>query len=214
MPLSKLDYIPGDYDAVSSQAMDDIPINNTWYHFSVDGFKHAMSDLVLVSDGDTLVLGTDYELATDTNYTSEESGQSGKTVYAMWRIINDVYEGLTMTVSGNNFGAYISNEVIENRHGYVQLESTVQNPTGSQAYALPVLSADIDKIINIVIRYYNAPSGEYIFFSPFSSAYGTIYTGATYVTLDLIWSGIASDLAPDEVASTDPILVTVYVKES
>lgn len=113
MPATKLDYVPGAYEALTSETLDDTPVNNTWYHFNLDGWPLAMSDIVLVSDGDTLVLGTDYELAADAGYTSEEVSQSGKTVYAMWRIINASYEGLAVIMSGNNFGSYVSNEAMK-----------------------------------------------------------------------------------------------------
>lgn len=109
MAVAKLDYIPGDFEGLTDEPLDDSPVLNTWYHFTINGWSHVFSDIVL-KQGGTPLPGAAYELEIDTKYTEREVSESGKTIYGLWRIVDGTYDEIATTISGNNFASYVSNE--------------------------------------------------------------------------------------------------------
>lgn len=114
MALTRLNYEPGVFEAATDETLDDSPVLNTWYNFSIDEWKHVFSDIVL-KQGGTAIPTSAYELSIDTKYTDREAGESGKTLYAQWRIVDNTYAGITTTISGNNFGTYVDNETVKSK---------------------------------------------------------------------------------------------------
>jgi len=113
MAITKFNYVPGAYEAITDEPLDDSPVLNTWYYFEINGWSHVISDVVL-KQGGTPLPGTAYELTVDTKYTNLENGESGKTLYGLWRIVDGTYDLIATTVSGNNFGSYVDNEAMLN----------------------------------------------------------------------------------------------------
>lgn len=115
MALTRFNYQPGQFEACTDETLTPAsPVLNTWYNFEIGDWKHAISDVVLKQSGSPIPESA-YELAIDTKYTTREAGESGKTVYAKWRIVNATYDEIATTVSGNNFGTYIDNAKLDSR---------------------------------------------------------------------------------------------------
>jgi len=112
MAITQYNYSPGVYEAITDEALDDSPVLNTWYYFAVDGWDHTISNVVL-KQGGSAIPESAYELTIDQKYTDSEENESAKTLYAMWRIVDDSYDLIATTVSGNNFGSYVDNENIK-----------------------------------------------------------------------------------------------------
>lgn len=115
MALTRFNYQPGQYETCTDETLVPAsPVLNTWYNFEIGDWKHAISDVVLKQGG--LAIPTSaYELAIDTKYTAREVGESDKTIYAKWRIVDATYDEIATTVSGNNFGTYIDNAKLDSR---------------------------------------------------------------------------------------------------
>jgi hypothetical protein len=121
MAITQYNYSPDTYEAITDEALDDSPVLNTWYYFEIDGWKHTISDVVLKQAGVELPTSA-YELTIDQKYTDSEENESGKTLYAMWRIVDGSYDLIATTVSGNNFGSYVDNETIAGKLDTLQTE--------------------------------------------------------------------------------------------
>lgn len=115
MALTRLNYAPGQYETCTNEVLiPSSPVLNTWYHFEIGDWKHLLSDIVLKQGGSAIPAAA-FELAEDTKYTAREVTESGKTIYAKWRIVDTDYDAIATTVSGNNFGSYIDNEKLDSR---------------------------------------------------------------------------------------------------
>ena len=139
MAVIKLDYIPGSYEAITDEPLDDTPVLNTWYHFTIDGWSHAMSDIVL-KQGGSVVPTSAYELTIDEKYKAREVSESGKTLYGLWRIVDGTYDAIATTISGNNFASYVSNENVQ-----AQIDAI---PTPTQSDWAETNTADVTYIKN------------------------------------------------------------------
>jgi hypothetical protein len=114
--IDKRNYIQGDTETITDQDIGTFSLNVESY-VSLDGyFKFLIGDVVikLKSTSAVLVLGSDYELITDTRYTNKEAetGGTGKDVFSQIKIINATYAGVDLTFSGSNFGTYTDNEAV------------------------------------------------------------------------------------------------------
>jgi hypothetical protein len=115
MALTRFNYQPGQYETCTDETLVPAsPVLNTWYNFEIGQWKYALADVVLKQSGVAIPTSA-YELAIDTKYTTKEAGESGKTVYSKWRIVNATYDEIATTVSGNNFGTYIDNAKLDSR---------------------------------------------------------------------------------------------------
>jgi hypothetical protein len=119
MAVTKLNYVPGASETLTNEPLDDLPVLNTWYYFAIDGWSHVMSDIVLKQSGSPIP-GTAYELTIDDKYTDLEADESGKTLYAMWRIVDGTYDLIATTLSGSNFGTYVDNERVQAKLDLIQ----------------------------------------------------------------------------------------------
>ena len=109
---TKYDIQPGTFESISGDEIGTF-ILNEWKHFKLDGeFKFLVSDVV-IKQGAATVPGSAYELATDSNATSQEVGLTNKTLYGMIRITNIAYVGSVLNFTGSNFGTYVSNESVK-----------------------------------------------------------------------------------------------------
>jgi len=106
---SQLDIKPGTFETISNQEIGTF-ILNEWTHIKLDGFNRFLMSNIVLKDGAAVIPGSAYELATDSAATSQESGLTGQTLYGQIRITNVAYVGVTLNISGNNFGTYVSNE--------------------------------------------------------------------------------------------------------
>lgn len=100
---------PNIKESISNQEIGSFALN-AWQYFELDAYyPFLMSDIVLKS-GTTVISPSAYELAQDNDATAQEVGLSGKTLYGMMRVTNVSYTGITLNISGNNFGTYVSNQ--------------------------------------------------------------------------------------------------------
>ena len=137
MAVTKLDYIPGSYEAITDEPLDDTPVLNTWYHFTIEGWSHAMSDIAL-KQGGSVIPTSAYELTIDTKYTAREVSESGKTLYGLWRIVDGTYDAIATTISGNNFASYVSNENVQ-----AQIDAIPPIPTIPTSYVFASIASQI-----------------------------------------------------------------------
>ena len=108
---TKYDVQPGTFESISGDEIGTF-ILNEWTHFKLDGvFPFLVSD-VIIKQGAATVPGSAYELATDSDATTQESGLTGKTLIGQIRITNATYVGVTLNFTGNNFGTYASNQAV------------------------------------------------------------------------------------------------------
>jgi hypothetical protein len=106
---TQYDVKPGIFETISDVSIGTFVLNE-WTHFELDGnYDFLLSDVVIKS-GATIISASNYELAQDTAATTQEAGQSGKTLYGQIRITNIAYVGIELNVSGSNFGSYVSNQ--------------------------------------------------------------------------------------------------------
>lgn len=146
MPITKRNYQPGVYEAITDEPLDDVaPVLNTWYYFKVDGWSHVLSDVVLKQSG-TPIPGTAYELTEDEKYTDREAGESGKTLYGKWRIVDVAYDLIATTISANNFGSYVDNEAIKKKFDDLSADQVSYDNSVSGLTADDVQEA-IDEIV-------------------------------------------------------------------
>jgi hypothetical protein len=114
MAITKLNYVPGAFEAVTAETLDDTPVLNTWYSFTIDGWKHALADVDLIQGGSSIPSAA-FEISLDTEYTARETTESGKSIYGAWRIVNATYAGITTSITGYNFGSYVDNEGVNSK---------------------------------------------------------------------------------------------------
>lgn len=105
----QFDIQPGIFDPVSNQDIGTFALNQ-WQYIKLDDFyKFLMSGIVL-KVGPTIIPQSAYELAQDDDATAQEVGLTGATLIGMIRITNISYAGVTLNITGNNYGTYVSNE--------------------------------------------------------------------------------------------------------
>lgn len=113
MAISKLNYVPGQFETITGEALGSY-VDSAWNYFKIDGyFKYELSEVELranSADGTVLLNGVDYALAVDEYYTNIESNYTGNVLAGMFRILNPSYYGKQIFVSGANFGTMIDNE--------------------------------------------------------------------------------------------------------
>lgn len=114
MAITKLNYVPGAFEAITDEAIEDVPALDTWYYFKLDTWVHLMADIVLKQSA-VVIPESAYELTKDTKYTSRETNESAKIVYAKFKITNVTYAGIATTISGSNFGTYVDNEGVQEK---------------------------------------------------------------------------------------------------
>lgn len=148
MAITQLNYSPGIYEVITDEALDGLPVLNTWYYLKIDGWSHVISDIVL-KQGGTPLPGAAYELTVDTKYTDREVNESGKTLYAKWRIVNGTYDLIATTVSGNNFGTYVDNETVKSKLAALPAADVSYDNTSSGLTAIDVQDA-IDEVYSMV----------------------------------------------------------------
>jgi hypothetical protein len=172
MALARFNYQPGQYETCTDETLIPAsPVLNTWYNFEIGDWKHAISDVVL-KQGGIAIPASAYELAIDTKYTAREAGESGKTVYAKWRIVNATYDEIATTVSGNNFGTYIDNAKLDSRldaleafdaaldAGEVPYDNSASGLTADDVQAaIDEIDGKVDSLDADAIPYDNSVSG-------------------------------------------------------
>jgi hypothetical protein len=112
MAVTKLNYVPGEFEAVTAEASGVITFGASQYFVLLDSFKFVLADVAAYADG-VLMLPSEYTLYTDVKYTNLESTRSTKTLYAKIEVTNAAHDGKALTVDGNNFGSYTDNEAVD-----------------------------------------------------------------------------------------------------
>jgi len=208
MALTRFNYNPGQYETCTDETLVPAsPVLNTWYNFEIGDWKHAISDVVLKQAGSPIPEAA-YELAIDTKYTAREAGESGKTVYAKWRIVNATYDEIATTVSGNNFGTYIDNAKTDSRLDALEAfdaaldAAAVPYDNATSGLAATDVQAAIDEIQGDAskIDYDNATSG--LAATDVKGAIDEIAGDCSVITYDNSTSGLA---ATDVQAAIDEV---------
>jgi hypothetical protein len=218
MALTRFNYQPGQYETCTDETLIPAsPVLNTWYNFEIGDWKHALSDVVLKQSGVAIPTSA-YELAIDTKYTAREVGESGKTVYAKWRIVNATYDEIATTVTGNNFGTYIDNAKLDSRldaleafdaaldAGEVPYDNSTSGLTATDTQAaIDEIQGDASKI-----DYDNATSG--LAATDVQAAIDKIVGDCSVITYDNATSGLtATDVkgALDEISGKQNVVFTI-----
>ena len=131
MSTYNLNYEIGVFEAVSLQELQPFTLDEKSPIKLDDLWSFAMADITVFSDsaGTSEVPSSSYVLDIDEDYTTRESGDGGsaKTVYKSITITDNTYAGVSLWISGNSFGSYTDNEVVEDL--YNELASNgVQDP--------------------------------------------------------------------------------------
>jgi hypothetical protein len=100
---------PGVFEAISAQDIGSYALNQ-WQHIKLDGFYPFLMSGITLKQGTTTIPPSAYELAQDDNATAQEVGLTGATLIGMIRITNISYAGVTLNITGNNYGTYVSNQ--------------------------------------------------------------------------------------------------------
>ena len=84
------DVKPGTFETISDVSIGTFA-QNVVTNFKLDGkYPFLLSDIV-IKQGATVVSASNYTLSIDTNATSQESGQTAKTLYGAIKITNITY---------------------------------------------------------------------------------------------------------------------------
>lgn len=163
MALTRLNYAPGQYETCTNETLTPAsPVLNTWYHFEIGDWKHLLSDIVLKQGGSAIPAAA-FELAEDTKYTAREATESGKTIYAKWRIVDGDYDAIATTVSGNNFGSYIDNEKLDARlDALEEIKTIVETGSVSGASQNIDIAIAFSKVVDVSLVSIVAAGNRYI----------------------------------------------------
>ena len=206
MALSKLNYNPGVSETATDEPLADTPVLNTWYNFRIGNYSHAFADVVLKQAAVALPAAA-FELAPDSKYTDAEVGKSDKTIYGMWRIVDAGYAGNATTISGENFGSYLDNEIMERRLPLL-IKTVVSDIGGDQVITLAVNLSDI---YLVSVRCLNDTGS--VFSVPVSG--GSVETGIAFLSdgvgvtnLTIRWLEVFAAI-DDEAINGDDLYITV-----
>jgi len=121
---------PGTFETISNQDIGSFVLDQP-QSILLDGFFPFLMANIELKQGTTVIPPSAYTLFTDTEATAQEVGKTNQTLIGQIKITNVAYAGVTLNISGNNFGTYGSNKAVRD---YVQTEIATKVNPGTDPY--------------------------------------------------------------------------------